>query len=267
MIDIGSNLTHRSFRADLAEVIHRANAAGVQRMVVTGLSVEVSRQAEQLASTRPAVLRSTAGIHPHNAKSFDSSSVSALRWLAERSSVVAIGECGLDYNRDFSPRDVQRRAFEAQLELAVELEMPVFLHERDAHEDFVRILGRYRDSLVGGVVHCFTGDEPTLDAYLEMDLHIGLTGWITDPRRGAHLPGLVARIPDDRLMIETDSPFLKPRGARGAGRRNEPANLPLVRDAVARAKRQPPTAVARDSARVAERFFEWPKSGVDARAD
>ena len=254
MIDIGCNLTHRSFRGDLAEVLHRAAEVGVERMVVTGLSVEVSRAAERLAASRPRVLSSTAGIHPHNAARAGPDAQRALAELAERPHVRAIGECGLDFDRDFSPRPVQRRVFEMQLELAAELGRPVFLHERDAHEDFVKILSRYRDRVPRGVVHCFTGRRRALDAYLEMDLHIGITGWITDARRGAHLVPLVRTIPPERLMIETDAPFLKPKTAP-RGRRNEPAYLPYVRDAVAEARGEDPALVARRAAEVAERFF------------
>lgn len=255
MIDIGCNLTHRRFRADLAEVIHRAQEASVDRMVVTGLSEDVSRRAEALAASRPETLRCTAGIHPHNARSASREAADVLGRLAARPVVRAVGECGLDYDRDFSPRDVQRRVFELQLELAAEVQLPVFLHEREAHADFVAILSRWRPRLVGGVVHCFTGEARALDAYLELDLHIGITGWICDARRGAHLIPLVARIPEDRLMIETDAPFLTPREA--PARRNEPAFLPYVRRAVAEASGRSEAEVAAQTTAVAERFFGW----------
>lgn len=256
MIDIGCNLTHERFRADLAEVLERAKAADVDRMVVTGLSVDVSERAERLAAARPDTLWCTAGVHPHNARTVDRHSAKELEALAASDRVVAIGECGLDFNRDFSPRDVQRRAFEMQLELAAALSRPVFLHERDAHEDFVAILERWRPKLVGGVVHCFTGKGRALRAYLELDLHIGITGWITDARRGAHLPALVRTIPSERLMIETDAPFLTPKGA--SARRNEPSFLPLVRDAVARATGKPADQIAAETTVTAERFFGLP---------
>ncbi|MCA9609236.1 MAG: TatD family hydrolase [Myxococcales bacterium] len=256
MIDIGCNLTHRRFRADLAEVLHRASEAGVDRMLVTGLSAEVSRQAERLAGARLAQLRSTAGVHPHNARTVNARTASELEALTHRPAVVAVGECGLDYDRDFSPRPVQRRAFEMQLELAAARRMPVFLHEREAQDDFLAILSRWRPKLVGGVVHCFTGQARALEAYLELGLHIGITGWITDARRGAHLVSLVPRIPADRLMIETDAPFLTPKGA--TARRNEPSFLPLVLRAVAAAAGKPSAQVAAETTAVAERLFGWP---------
>lgn len=256
MIDIGCNLTHKRFRPDLDEVLERAAKVGVDRMVVTGLSVDVSERAERLASKHPRTLWCTAGVHPHNARTVDRFAARRLEALASSDRVVAIGECGLDFNRDFSPRDVQRRAFEMQLELASSLRRPVFLHERDAHEDFLAILTRWRPRLVGGVVHCFTGRGDALRAYLDLDLHIGITGWISDARRGAHLPSLVRTIDPSRLMIETDAPFLTPRGA--PARRNEPAFLPLVRDAVAKATTKPPAQIEAETTATAERFFGIP---------
>ncbi len=235
LIDIGVNLTSKQFREDLPDVIERALTAGVRYMIVTGLTAPLSQAALELARTRPGVLCSTAGVHPHNARTFDRHTQSELRSLARSPEVVAIGECGLDYDRDFSPRDQQRAAFEAQLELAIELQKPVFLHQRSAHDDFERILRQARPRLVGGVVHCFTGDERELDCYLELGLCIGITGFICDERRGQHLQKLVGRIPPNRLMIETDAPFLLPRDLKHArGRRNEPAYLPHVAASVAR---------------------------------
>jgi TatD DNase family protein len=235
LIDIGVNLTSKQFRADLPQVIERANRAGVPYLMVTGLTAQLSQAALELARTRPSHLCSTAGVHPHNARTFDRHTPGELRTLASSSQVVAIGECGLDYDRDFSPRPQQRAAFEAQLELAIELQKPVFLHQRSAHEDFEAIMRNARARLVGGVVHCFTGDARELDAYLNLDLHLGITGFICDERRGTHLRDLVARIPSNRLMIETDAPFLLPRDLPNVGgRRNEPMHLPHVARTVAR---------------------------------
>lgn len=259
LVDIGVNLTHRRFAADLPEVLRRAREVGVRRMMVTGLSVPVSRRAEALARTRPAELWCTAGIHPHNARTFDEAAIPALRRLAESDRVVAVGECGLDYDRDFSPRDVQRRCFEAQLELAAEVGLPVFLHEREATQDFLRVFERHRPGLVGGVVHCFTGGREALRAYLELGLHIGITGYLCDERRGRHLKRLVREIPPERLMIETDAPFLTPRTLRPrpSGGRNEPAFLPHVLSAVAEATGRPAAMVAAETSAAADRLFGW----------
>lgn len=240
LVDIGVNLTSKQFAADQGEVIDRALAVGVRYMVVTGLTVPLSQRAIEVARMRPSELCCTAGVHPHNARTLDEFGLEQLRGLARAPEVVAVGECGLDYDRDFSPRPVQREAFAAQLEIAAELGKPVFLHQREAHDDFLRILGNVRSRLVGGVVHCFTGTERELDAYLELGLCIGITGYVCDERRGTHLQQLLKRIPADRLMVETDAPFLRPRdlksGAKGASgaRRNEPAFLPHIARSVAR---------------------------------
>lgn len=258
LIDIGVNLTSKRFRHDLGQVIARARSAGVARMVVTGLTVPLSWAAYELARTRPGELYCTAGVHPHNARTCDRDTIESLRRLAGREPVVAIGECGLDYNRNFSEPKVQREWFAAQLQLACEVGLPVFLHERDAHKDFLAIMREYRSGLVGGVVHCFTGKAFALERYLELDLHIGITGWICDDRRGAHLRPLVGRIPHDRLMIETDAPFLLPPALLRDGRRdrrNEPAFLPHVLRQVARSTRRPVEQVARQTSAAADALF------------
>ena len=255
LIDIGINLSHRQFGSDRDAVVRRALEAGVRRMVVTGTSVEASRSAVDLARSRPGTLFATSGIHPHDASRASAAALGEIAALARSPEVRAVGECGLDFDRDFSPRPAQEAAFEAQLELACELKLPVFLHERAAHDRFLAILKRSRSRLSRAVVHCFTGSERELDAYLAEDLHVGITGWICDDRRGAGLRPLIARIPADRLMIETDAPFLMPRAAKAAGRRNEPAFLVHVLDEVARAAGRPPAQVAAETTRTAELFF------------
>jgi TatD DNase family protein len=171
---------------------------------------------------------------------------------------VAVGECGLDYFRDFSPRDVQRRAFTQQLEIAATLGKPVFLHQRDAHDDFLAILREH--GVTNGVAHCFTAGERERDAYLELGLHLGITGWINDERRGLPLREAVKGIPADRLMLETDAPYLLPRDLRPMpkSRRNEPQYLPQVAAAVAAARGESIDAVAAHSTATARRFFGLP---------
>jgi TatD DNase family protein len=260
LVDIGVNLTSRQFGGDLPQVIEKALAAQVRFMIVTGLTASLSRAALLLARSRPEALCSTAGVHPHNARGFEPHTPAELRELARAPEVVAIGECGLDYDRDFSPRDRQRVAFESQLELAGELGKPVFLHERAAHADFLAILKNARSRLVGGVVHCFTGGERELAAYLELDLCIGITGFVCDERRGAHLQALVGRIPSQRLLVETDAPFLLPRDLRLRTRRNEPCYLPHVAHSVARFAGRDEADVRRDTTAAAFRLF-----GLEAR--
>ena len=171
-----------------------------------------------------------------------------------------MGECGLDYNRNFSPPDKQREAFEAQLELAASVSKPVFLHERDAHDDFRRILANARASLTGMVVHCFTGTVEQAEAYLELGAHLGITGWICDERRGQSLVEAVSAIPDDRLLVETDAPFLLPRDLRPkpSSRRNEPRHLPHIVDVIARHRGQAPEEIAALSWDNASRLFGLP---------
>jgi TatD DNase family protein len=236
LIDIGVNLTSNQFRDDVDDVIDRAVAAGVERMVVTGTSIDTSHRARELAQTRPSLLKSTAGVHPHNAKELGPELLVGLEALCQQSEVVCVGECGLDYNRNFSPPQKQRQAFEWQLELAARVGKPVFLHERDAHDDFLRILSNARAQLADMVVHCFTGTVAEAEAYLDLGAHIGVTGWICDERRGKHLAEVVSRIPADRLLIETDAPFLIPRDMKPKpkSRRNEPSYLPHIAGVVAR---------------------------------
>ncbi|MCU7835911.1 MAG: TatD family hydrolase [gamma proteobacterium symbiont of Taylorina sp.] len=241
MIDIGVNLTSVRFQNDIDDVIENALQAGIESMIVTGTNVEKSRLAQQLTMQYPDCLYSTAGIHPHDASLYTQESLEQLTALLEMHRVVAVGECGLDYNRNFSTRAEQLSCFEAQLELAVELKLPVFLHQREAHNDLVHLIKKYRSGLVGGVAHCFTGGQAELESYLDLDLSIGITGWLCDERRGKELQDCVALIPDDKIMVETDAPYLFPRDLKLAtdeslsGKkkkknrsRNEPQYLPHI---------------------------------------
>lgn len=235
LVDIGVNLTSKRFEKDFEEMMQRAATSGVRKIVVTGTNIAESSRALSLSEKHPEVLHSTAGIHPHNAKEFDQHSLSQLSTLLAQKSVVAVGECGLDFNRNFSEPADQLLCFEAQLELAVETQMPVFLHQRDAHDDFVRILSQYIDKLPRAVAHCFTGSEHELKTYLEMGLYIGITGWVCDERRGQELRAIVNRIPLNRLMIETDAPYLLPRDLKPKPKssRNEPMYLPHICQTIA----------------------------------
>ena len=257
LVDIGANLTHDSFDHDRREVLARAAAAGVVRLVVTGTSVTSSVQAHLLAEGHAGALFATAGVHPHHAAEFDAHTAAALRALAGNRLCVAVGECGLDFFRDYSPRDAQRRAFAAQLELAADCGKPVFLHQRDAHEEFVAMLEPARRALAGGVAHCFTGGPAELEAYLDLDLYIGVTGWVCDERRGADLREAVPRVPLERLLIETDAPYLLPRDLerKPRSRRNEPAFLTHIVERVAALRGQPVDEVARATTTNAERLF------------
>jgi TatD DNase family protein len=253
LVDIGANLTHASFRDDLDAVLARARAHGVARIIVTGSSVEESRHAAQLANAHG--LYATAGVHPHHARDCDETTIAALRAVAAHPKVVALGECGLDFNRNYSPHPSQEKWFVAQLELAAELGKPLFLHSRDAHPRFAEILRNLR--VDKAVAHCFTGEAAELRAYLDLGLYIGITGWICDERRGRHLVALAKEIPGDRLLLETDSPYLTPRDLhpQPKARRNEPAHLPHILRAVARARGEAPEALAAATTRNAQAFF------------
>lgn len=255
LVDIGVNLAHASFREDRAAVVERALAAGVAQQIITGTNERASEAASAIARTRPGVLFATAGVHPHNAKECAPRTLATLRALWGSAEVVALGECGLDFNRNFSPPPVQEKWFDEQLALAVDLGAPVFLHERDAHLRFVAIVREHHARLSGGVVHCFTGTWEEARAYLDLGLDLGITGWICDERRGLHLREVVARVPLDRLMIETDAPFLTPRDLRPRPQRNEPAFLPHVLRAVATALGKPEIEVAAATTANARRLF------------
>lgn len=260
LVDIGANLTNKAFRSDLGEVLARAAAGGVRTIVVTGTSVEGSLAARRLVQDhgdRGVALYSTAGIHPHHASQSSRSDLAEIESLCARPEVVAVGECGLDFNRNFSPREDQLKSFEAQLAIAANLHKPLFLHERDAHEAFVEVLRRHRSRICGGVVHCFTGDRLALEAYLALDLYIGMTGWICDERRGTHLLELVRLIPTGRLLIETDAPYILPRDmpVQKGNRRNEPAFLPHIAAAIARARGETPEQLATHTTAAARELF------------
>ncbi len=246
LIDIGANLTHDSFDADREAILERAAEAGVGRIIVTGTTLSASRDALDISRACPGRLYATAGVHPHHAEEVDGDTLSGLQELLADPMVVAVGECGLDYFRNYSPREAQLEAFEKQLDLASGFDKPVFLHQRDAHDDFVTLLNKFIDRIAGGVAHCFTGTREEMKIYLDMGLYIGITGWICDERRGETLRTAARYLPLDRILLETDAPYLLPRdlARKPSGRRNEPSVLPHILQAVAGCMRQPVEAVA-----------------------
>ena len=256
IIDIGVNLAHRAFQVDREQVIGCALAAGVRQMIITGTNLRNSQEALRIARAHPGQLFITAGVHPHDSRNCTTESLAQLSGLTRMKEVVAVGECGLDFNRDFSPRPVQEQCFEAQLALAGEVQLPLFLHERDAHRRFLDIMAANRGDSPA-VVHCFTGTREEVKAYLELGCYIGITGWICDERRGVQLRELVRYLPLDRLMIETDAPFLLPRtmAPKPADGRNEPAFLPYVLRAVAGSLNKTVSEVASATTRNAKAFF------------
>ena len=257
LIDIGVNLAHESFAEDRAEVIARARAAGVAAMIVTGSTLADSAGAIALCREFPGVLRATVGVHPHHATTLQAGDAPLLAELLADPMTVAAGECGLDYYRNYSPPAEQRRAFELQLALAGQHGRPLFLHQREAHADFLAMLREHPGVATRAVLHCFTDGVAELEECLAAGLCIGVTGWVCDERRGGALRAALPRIPDDRLMLETDGPYLLPRTIqpKSAHRRNEPMYLPVVLDEVARCRGQAPTEVAALTTANACRFF------------
>ncbi|HWA38360.1 MAG TPA: TatD family hydrolase [Burkholderiales bacterium] len=253
LTDIGANLTHASFAPDLPEVVRRAREHGVGTLIVTGTSVAESRHAIEIAQAHG--LYATVGVHPHHARDCDGSTIGLLAELSKHPRVVAIGECGLDFNRNYSPHPDQEKWFVAQAELALSLGKALFLHSRDAHPRFAQIVRNLK--IEKAVAHCFTGEREELHAYLDLGLYIGITGWICDERRGRHLLELVRDIPRDRLLLETDAPYLTPRDLhpQPKARRNEPAFLPHIARAVARALGRPVEDLAAETTRNAETLF------------
>ena len=260
LIDIGANLTHESFKNDLDATLTNAKHAGVIHIIITGTDLASSREASNLTKLNPSYLSSTVGFHPHAADNVKESDFMKAIQLIELKNVVAIGETGLDYNRNYSSRKAQLKIFEQQLELATQIKLPLFLHQRDAHLDFYPLLTKYRHRIVGGVVHCFTASKEILDSYLDLDLHIGITGWICDERRGQDLQKIVHNIPENRLLIETDSPYLLPRTIRPKpkSRRNEPKFLTEVAKSVSEHSAQTPEEIAKITTQNAIALFNLP---------
>ena len=259
MIDIGANLTHHAFDADRDAVLARARSAGLRGILVTGTSVAESRAALRLA-TAHADLWSTAGVHPHEAKSVAEGWTDEISQLARAPNVVAIGETGLDFNRNYSPAAAQREVFAAQIALAVRLDMPLFVHDRDSAGETASMLADHTPNPDRVVIHCFTGSAKDLDTWLDAGYYIGITGWICDPRRGGELRTLAPRIPNDTLLIETDAPYLLPgtMRPRPRSRRNEPAFLVEIANTLAALRGTTAEQIAATSAENARRAFRLP---------
>ena len=261
LTDIGVNLSSSRFAGDIEPVLVRAQESNVTKMILTGTSINETEVVIELCETYktqfPSMLYATAGIHPHEAKSFNTDAITALEDLAKHPSVVAIGETGLDFNRNLSPHKTQEKVFESQIELAITCTLPLFLHERDASKRQLEILRSYQNHLPKAVIHCFTGDKKTLFSYLDLDLYIGITGWICDERRGHDLQNIVKNIPLNRLMVETDAPYLLPRNMpqMPKSRRNEPANLSYVIEGIAAHRSESATTIAENSSATAVAFF------------
>lgn len=256
--DGGVNLTNARFSEHLEQIIVAAEQAGVMRMVVIGTNLEHSAAAIQLCQRYPQHLVATVGIHPHDAEAAPHHFMAQLRDLSQHPSVCAIGECGLDFNRNFSSTEAQLRVFEAQLQVAAERQLPVYLHERDALTEQVELLQRYAGDLPKLFTHCFTGGPEQLAAYQQLDCYIGVTGWVCDERRGEDLQRAVPLIAADRLILETDAPYLVPRTIRPRPRANAPSYLPAIAEQVAQLRQQPLAELATQVWRNSTELFGTP---------
>ena len=260
MFDSHLHLTSERFADDADEVIRRARAAGVSRMTTIATDPRDGREVLALVRRYPDVLFGTAGLHPHDASAWSDQTEADIRALLREPEIVAVGEAGLDFHYDNSPRSVQREAFEAQLDLAVAHDLPIVVHSRDADETMLEIL-LDRGEDVRGVLHCFTGGDALLEAGLDAGWYVSFGGITTFNSFDAE--DLVRRVPHDRLLIETDSPYLAPAPDRG--KRNEPAFLPHVCSRIAELRGVSPEELAAQTTTAALRFYgiEFPLEAGD----
>jgi TatD DNase family protein len=244
LFDSHCHLDDPSFRDDLEDVVARARAAGVERLMTIGVTLETSRKAVELAKTRPGVYASV-GLHPHDAQEGSDDVLEELVRLSGNPEVRAWGETGLDFNRMHSPRDEQEKWFVRQLEAAAERSLPMIFHERDSQGRFLELLKTCPPPPGAAVVHCFSGTRAELMRYLDMGYYIGITGILTLKERGESLRRLAPRIPPDQLLVETDAPYLVPEPQRRRFRRNEPAFVRSVLLRLAEVRGEDPEGLAR----------------------
>ena len=252
--DICVNLSSNQLLHEAPEILYRAKQAGVDRIIL--VATDLQSAAAILPYAEQGFTYCTAGVHPHDAAHVEADWLSRLREAASDARVIAVGETGLDYFRNFSPRENQLACFQAQVEVALELDKPLFVHDRESEGDVYRVLTEAGANKV--VIHCFTGQEKELRAYLDAGFHIGVTGWVTEKKRGETLRKLLPLIPLERLMVETDAPYLKPHNlpsGMAQGRRNEPAFIPWVVEEVARSRGEASEVVAEATRRNTIRLF------------
>jgi TatD DNase family protein len=262
LIDIGVNLTNQRFDKDRREVILRAKTLGVSQLIITGTSVTSSQQAlalcHQYEQEFPKTLFTTAGVHPHDADHVSDNYLAEITQLASQPEVKAIGECGLDFNRNFSAPAQQQKVFSEQVALAAKLNMPLFLHQRDAFQPWFSILKPYFNKIPAMVTHCFTGSKDELQQCLAANMYVGITGWLCDERRGQELRDIVSMIPLNRLLIETDAPYLTPRTIRPKPKssRNEPSYLAHILNEISELTGIDPDEIACQTSHNARQVFK-----------
>jgi len=243
IFDSHCHLDDKTYSRDLEKVLQRARSAGVTRMMTIGINKRTSALAVSLAQSHTGVYASV-GVHPHDVKNCDESILQDLIILSKNKEVRAWGEIGLDFNRMYSPGKDQEKWFRRQLEIAERLDLPMIFHERDSHGRFLEMLKNNCGNNINGVVHCFSGNHVELDHYLELGLHIGITGIITMKSRGTPLREMVPLIPANRLLVETDAPYLTPSPERNRSRHNETAFVKSVLLKLAEARKEDPADLA-----------------------
>ncbi|MAQ72978.1 MAG: hydrolase TatD [Gammaproteobacteria bacterium] len=257
LIDIGANLTHDQLLKNIHAVIDNFKKVHVENVIITSSNTTDTEKALSLIKKFPNLFYTTVGFHPHNAKNFKEKDLESIETLANNPHVISIGECGLDYYREYSPKNQQIVCFEKQLSLNTKLNLPLFLHERGAHNDFCSLLKKYIDRIDNTVVHCFTGTKQELLQYLDMGCYIGITGWITDMERGSHLHEIIQYIPEDRLLVETDSPYLIPKNMNDNRKTtNEPAYLPYVVEEIANCLNKDVKYISNKTFENTKKFFQ-----------
>lgn len=280
IVDVGANLTNKKYSRDLDSVIQRAKDAGVQKIMVTGASIRSSKEALRLTRIYPGTLYSTAGVHPHDAKSWENpDTLQELESIATNPECVAIGECGLDYNRDFSDPETQRAVFHKQVELACQLNKPLIIHERAAQTDVLEVLSQYKNRLPPVLIHSFIGTAEEAQIYLNQGFYLGITGYLCKDKSDSGIRQLLeaGQAPLDKILVETDAPFMYPNTRASklpvhvkdaltersmtflhrycTFQRNEPCALPAIVEMVAAFMQTTPEEVALATAFNALKLF------------
>ena len=258
LIDIGANLLDENLYNNFDSIIQKSKSNNIEKIIITSSHINDTYAAKELIDKEPDLLYTTVGFHPHNAKDYNDNYYEEMLQLCNLSYVKAIGECGLDYKRNYSNKIDQLYCFHKHLDLACEVNLPMFLHERDAHKDFLKLLKQYIYKIEDVVVHCFTGNKESLRNYLDLGCYIGITGWITDPKRGSHLQDIIKYIPSDKLMIETDSPYLRPFNYNIKNKKyNEPSNLVCILDTISNILKKDKSLLSKELYNNTNTFFNF----------
>ena len=254
--DAGVNLMDPRFNQ--AQVLRDCASANIIGLCIIASNVDESLRAQQFikAAKHPIQLYTTAGVHPHNADQVNESDWQKIALLLEDDTCIAVGECGLDFNRNYSAPTAQLQVFERQLEIASQLTKPLYLHQRDAFSEQHALLKRYLRADMNALAHCFTGDQHELNAYLELGCYIGITGWLCDAKRGESLRKAVQDLPLNRLILETDAPYLFPKTVKPRASQNAPKYISHIAQTLAELMQLPVATIAAASLSNAQQLFK-----------